>query len=59
MELTDECIEKIKEKAKEVDHGKLVITILPRPEDKQVYDVIFGQEERVQFSSPDPSWICP
>jgi hypothetical protein len=50
MELTEECIEKIKESARRLKRGDLNIRIMARPEDEQNYDVIIGTEERVRFS---------
>jgi hypothetical protein len=59
MELTEECIEKIKAAARELKRGDLNIRIMARPEDDQNYDVIFGTEERVRFSRALPTTDKP
>jgi hypothetical protein len=59
MELTDECLERIKESARKLERGDLNIRIMARPEDKQNYDVIIGTEERVRFSRALPTMDKP
>jgi hypothetical protein len=46
MELTRECIEEIVLAAREVDDGKLVITIQARPEDSRSFDLKCEYEKR-------------
>jgi hypothetical protein len=46
MELTKQCIEEIVLAAREIDNGKLVITLQSRPEDKQSFDLKCEYEKR-------------
>jgi hypothetical protein len=55
MELSEECIERIKGAARELVTGTLTIKIQARPEDLRNYDVVFGVEERVRFEKGLPT----
>jgi hypothetical protein len=55
MELTEECLEEIKNAARKIDRGDLHIKIMARPEDEQNYDVVFGTEERRRFRKALPT----
>jgi hypothetical protein len=59
MELTEECLEKIKAAARKLERGDLNIRIMARPEDKQNYDVVIGTEERIRFSRASPTTDMP
>jgi hypothetical protein len=59
MELTEECIEKIKAAARKIERGDLNIKIMSRPEDKKNYDMIIGTEERIRFSRALPTTDTP
>jgi hypothetical protein len=59
MELTDECIEEIREAARKLHRGDLNIKIMARPEDEQNYDVIIGAEKRYRFSRALPTKGTP
>jgi hypothetical protein len=59
MELTDECLEKIKAAARNLKRGDLNIKIMARPEDAQNYDMIIGTEERIRFSRALPTTDKP
>jgi hypothetical protein len=50
MELTRECIEEIVLAAREVDNGKLVITVQSRPEDSRSFDLKCEFEKRCRVS---------
>lgn len=50
MELTEKCIEEIVSAAQAAGNGKLVITVQPRVEDKQSFDLKCEYEKRIRVS---------
>jgi hypothetical protein len=59
MELSDDCIELIKEEARKLDAGTLTIKIQGRPEDRTHFDVLFGTEQRFRFQKGQPTRAIP
>ncbi len=50
MELTQQCIEEIVLAAREVDSGKLIITLEARPEDSRNFDIKCDYTKRFRVS---------
>jgi hypothetical protein len=50
MELTKECLEEIALAARDVDGGKLVVTIQARKEDEKAFDLKCEYEKRFRVS---------
>jgi hypothetical protein len=53
MELTQQCLDEIMLAAREVDNGKLVITVEGRPEDNRNFDIKLAYEIRCRVRRND------